>query len=720
MLETAARRVQPRHLAREACLYVRQSSLKQVACNTESTYRQYDLRRAAIALGWSEDRIRVIDDDQGLSGAYSANRSGFQDLLARIAASEVGIVLSLEVSRLARDNADWARLVQYARLTDTLILDESGVHDPQDSSDKLLLDIKGSVSEFELAGIRARLLGGQRSKAARGELRVTLPLGLVYDEHGRVAFDPDREVLEALRRVFAAFRDKGSAMQVVKWFRQERLLLPHRARTGPSRGVLRWSLPDHAKIRRILKNPAYAGAYTYGKVRVTHQPDGSVRYQTLPMEQWQVCIPDHHEGFIDWEQYRRNLETLARNSRCFAASPDRLTAPRNGAALLQGLVLCGHCGRRLRVLYSKARPDRKRPAQVHYMCRDMVAREGRKTCQSIPAAAVDAAVGRFVVAAMNQQNIALALAVQEQVRTDFDEADSQRALRIERLSYEAELAQRRYYAVDPGNRLVVAPLEAAWNEQLRELEQALRERDERRAAREAEMSVAQRQRIEALAGDFARVWNAPATEHVDRKRLLRLLVEDITLARDGYQVGLNLRLRGGQSVALGAVELNRPRQVKYALCAATVAALDTALDMHSDAEAAELLNRAGHRQWNGEPYTLRAVFRLRARVGMKGHLERRQARLRARGYVTAGELAKQLGRSSWSVKAMGRQGRLLCEPIKTGQQSTAMYKLPPGHDEAGQSGSDSPQSGRDASMKPSERDGQEQADGAPAAVSEVE
>lgn len=540
------------------------------------------------------------------------------------------------------------------------------------------------MSEFELAGIRARLLGGQRSKASRGELRVPLPLGLVYDEDGRVAFDPDREVVAALRRVFAAFRDKGSAMQVVKWFRQENLLLPHRAGSGPLRGALRWSLPDHAKIRRILKNPAYAGAYTYGKTRIIHQADGSVRYRSLPMEQWQVCIPDHHAGFIDWEEYRRNLEALARNRRCFAASPDRLSAPRNGAALLQGLVLCGHCGRRLRVLYSKARPDRNQPAQVHYMCRDMVAREGGKTCQSIPAAAVDAAVGRFVVAAMNQRNIALALAVQEQVRSDFDEADAQRALRIERLSHAADLAQRRYYAVDPGNRLVVAPLEAAWNERLRELEEALRERDERRAARDAEMSAAQRQRVESLAGDFARVWNAPATDHVDRKRLLRLLVEDITLARDGYEVGLNLRLRGGKALALDPVQLNRPRRLKHALCPATVAALDAALDTHSDAEAAELLNQAGHRLWNGAAYTVRHVYRLRQRVGMPGHLQRRRAQLRAQGYLTANELAKQLGVCDTTVRKLGERGRILRESINAGAKPKLLYKLPPGHDEGRQ------------------------------------
>lgn len=680
MLETAAGKVQPRHLAREACLYIRQSSLKQVACNTESAHRQYDLRRSAIALGWSEDRIRLIDDDQGLSGAYSANRSGFRDLTARIAAGEIGIVLCLEVSRLARDNCDWAQLVQFARLADTLILDEYGVHDPNDSSDKLLLDIKGSLSEFELAGIRARLLGGQRSKAARGELRVPLPLGLVYDEDDQVAFDPDRQVVAAIRRVFTAFRDKGSAMQVVKWFRDENVLLPHRARTGPCRGELRWSLPDHAKIRRILKNPAYAGAFAYGQTRTLRQPDGSVRYRTLPPEEWQVCIPGHHVGFIDWEEYGRNQATLARNGRSFAASPARLSAPRNGAALLQGIALCGQCGGRLSVKYSRARPERNQPAQVHYICKAASVRKGEKGCLWIRAEAVDAAVGQFAVAAMNRENIALALAVQQQVRADFAEADAQRGLRLERLGYQAELAQRRYYAADPVNRLVAAPLEAAWNERLRELEQAVREREQRQAARDEEMSAEQVRRIEELARDFAQVWDAPTTDQADRKRLLRLLVEDATLTRAGYEVRVELRLRGGKALTLDPVQLNRPRQLKHPLCHAAVAALDAALDTHSDAEAAELLNQAGHRLWDGRPYTVRHVYRLRARVGMPGHLQRRQAQLRAEGYLTLGELARQLGLNGDSVSHLARTGRILRERINTGRKPSSMYRLPPGYD----------------------------------------
>lgn len=519
---------------------------------------------------------------------------------------------------------------------------------------------------------------------------MTLPLGLVYDEDGAVAFDPDRQVVEAIRRVFTAFRDKGSAMQVVKWFRDENIRLPHRARTGPSRGVLRWNLPNHSRIRRILRNPAYAGAYTYGNTRILRQADGGVRYQTLPPEQWAVCIPGHHAGFIDWEEYGRNLATMARNARSFAAVPARLSAPRNGATFLQGLALCG--------LYSKARPDRRQRARVYYTCKQITQRYGQKACQSIPAAAVDDAVGDFVVAAMNRENIALALAVQEQVRIDFAAADAQRALRIERLGYEAELAQRRYYAVDPVNRLVAAPLEAAWNEGLRALEEAVRERDERLEARDEEMSVEQVRRIEALARDFAQVWKAPATEHVDRKRLLRLLVEDATLIREGYEVRLDLRLRGGKALRLGPVQLNRPRHLGHPVCPATVAALDAALDTHSDLEAAELLNPAGHRLWNGALYTVRQVYLLRQRVGMKGHLERRQAELRAHGYVTAGELASQLGLCASSVRDQGRQGRILREPINSGRRSRTMYKLPPGYDHGRQGRASSSPSASETSL----------------------
>ena len=450
MFEATTRKIAPHHLEREACLYVRQSSLRQVAENTESARRQYGLSRKAMALGWPTERIRVIDDDQGKSGAYGGNRSGFRDLMARIAAGEVGIVLGLEVSRLARDNADWHQLLRIAGITDTLILDESGIYDPNDGNDRLLLGFKGSFSEFELQGIKARLLGGQRSAAARGALRMRLPIGLAYDYNDEVVFDPDRSIVDAIGQVFESFRRRGSAMAVVKWMHREKIALPSRPRRGPTRGELRWALPSFAQVGRILKNPRYAGAFVYGRNRLEHRGDGTGRVRVVPMDQWEVCIPDAHVGFIDWEEYLRNQATMASNARAFLGSGSRTAAPREGSALLQSRVLCGHCGRRMSPTYTNARPSRDAPACYHYVCKEPMVRYGRKTCQSVLGARVDAEISRFVIDVMNRKNIDLALAVQEQVGAEFAEADAQRARRIEGIRYEADLARRRFFEVDPG------------------------------------------------------------------------------------------------------------------------------------------------------------------------------------------------------------------------------------------------------------------------------
>lgn len=327
----ATSKVEGHHLERQACLYVRQSSLRQVVEHTESARRQYGLSRKARALGWPAERIRVIDEDQGKSAASSTHRSGFQDLIARIAARKVGIVLGLEVSRLARDNADWHLLLRIAGYTRTLILDENGVYDPNDTNDRLLLGVRGTISEFELEGIKARLIGGQRSAAARGALKLKLPIGLAYNESDEVVFDPDRSIVDAVDGVFGSFRRLGSAAGVVKWMDRENIRLPSRPRNGPNRGQLQWALPSFGQILRILKNPRYAGAYTYGRRRSELQADGTVRIRTVPMDQWHVLIRDAHVGFIEWEEYLRIQATLASNSRTFKPA-GRVAAPRNGAA----------------------------------------------------------------------------------------------------------------------------------------------------------------------------------------------------------------------------------------------------------------------------------------------------------------------------------------------------------------------------------------------------
>ena len=347
MAEAEARKIAPHHLEREACLYVRQSSLRQVMQNTESTRRQYGLSQRATALGWPTERIRVIDEDQGKSGAYSGNRSGFRDLMGSIAAGEVGIVLGLEVSRLARDNADWHQMLRIAGITNTLILDETGIYDPNDVNDKLLLGVKGTLSEFELQGIKARLLGGQRSAAARGALKMRLPVGLAYNDRDEVVFDPDRSVVDAIRLVFDSFRRMGSAKAVMKWMHRENIALPSSPRSGPAHGEPHWTLPRLAQVGRILGNPRYAGTYVYGRKQVERRADGTEIRHVMPMEDWRVCIPDAHVGFIDWEEYLRNQATLTSNAAAFRPLGSRTAAPREGAALLQSRVICGHCGRRM-------------------------------------------------------------------------------------------------------------------------------------------------------------------------------------------------------------------------------------------------------------------------------------------------------------------------------------------------------------------------------------
>ncbi len=654
MSEVATRKIEAHHLEREACLYVRQSSLRQVAENTESARRQYGLSRRAMALGWPAESIRVIDEDQGKSGASSTNRSGFRDLMARIAAGEVGIVLGLEVSRLARDNADWHQLLRIAGFARTLILDENGVYDPNDSNDRLLLGVRGTISEFELQGIKARMLGVRRSAAARGALKVGLPIGLAYNDSDEVVFDPDHSVADAVRGVFAGFRRMGSAMAVVKWMHQQNIALPSRPSIGPNRGQLCWALPTFSQVGRILRNPRYAGAFVYGRTRSEPQADGTVKYRSVPMEEWQVLIPDAHVGFIDWDEYLRNQATLAVNAAAFLPAPSRIAAPREGAALLQSRAICGRCGQRMRPHYKNARPSSGVRAYSYYTCAAERVYYGRKSCQTIRADLVNAAVSRFVIDAMNRENIDLALAVQEQVRAEFAEADRQRARRIEAIRYEADLARRRFYEVDPANRLVAATLEADWNERLRELEEACRAREARAAAREAELSGLEAERIRALTRDFERVWTAAETTNTDRKRLLGLLIEDATLSRDGYEVKVELRMRGGKALTLDTVHLPKPIAQIRKTPPKTITALDRLLESHTDGGAARELNRAGHRNWKGESYTVQRVRTTRRRYGLPSFLERERKRLRGEAFETAPELAARLGVTEGTVRTIAR------------------------------------------------------------------
>ena len=411
-------KVRTAHLQRDAYLYVRQSSMRQVLENTESTKRQYQLRERALSLGWISEQIRVVDCDQGCSGASDAGRDGFQQLVAEVSLGNAGIVMGLEVSRLARNNADWHRLLQLCAFTDTLILDQDGLYNPSAFNDRLLLGLKGAMSEAELHVLKSRLQQGILNKARRGELKIPLPVGLVYDELDRVVLSADIQVRETLKKFFVTFRRLRSASAVVKEFRREKIQAPHYSRTGPKSSRTIWGDLTHSQALRVLHNPRYAGAFAYGRMRSRHSPDGTVRYHKQSQEEWTCLIQDAHDGYISWDEYQANQQILTGNAEAF--SSDRRPPPREGPALLQGIILCGRCGKRMTLRYHQRRGQ----LMPQYVCqRDKIEHGQSNDCQRVPGAAIDQTIGKLLVGMVNGQNIDVAVAVQRELQTRLDEAD---------------------------------------------------------------------------------------------------------------------------------------------------------------------------------------------------------------------------------------------------------------------------------------------------------
>src|SRR6516162_6963514 len=443
------------HLERDAYLYIRQSTPRQVIENTESTQRQYALRDRAVALGWPRERIHVLDCDLGKSGSQSAGRDGFQKLVSEVALSKAGLVMGLEVSRLARNSADWHRLIELCSLAGALILDEDGIYDPANFNDRLLLGLKGTLSEAELHFLQARMRGGMINKARRGELEMRPPVGLVYRDDVVLTLDPDAEVQAAMRLVFETFDRTGSAMQTAKLFHEQGIRFPRRIRKGVNKGELHWVQAAHSRILQVLHNPRYAGAFVYGRVRTRLLPDGKHSTRKVPQSEWQFVIPNAYVGYISWEQFESNQKRLAENASGFGGA--RKAGPvREGPALLQGRVICGLCGERMSIRYGMAYHQ----VAPTYVCQEASVRRAEKVCQRVPGAVVDQAVSDLLLELMQPLTLEVALAVQQEVEARITETDTLRRKHVERAQYEAELARRRYMSVDPANRLVADSLEA--------------------------------------------------------------------------------------------------------------------------------------------------------------------------------------------------------------------------------------------------------------------
>lgn len=658
MFTDAAQKVTVAHLQRDAFLYVRQSSLRQVLENTESTQRQYALRERAVALGWPLERIHVIDTDLGRSGAEAAGRVGFQFLVTEVALGHAGLVLGLEVSRLARNNADWHRLLELSALTGTLILDEDGLYDPVQFNDRLLLGLKGTLSEAELHVLKARLQGGIRSKARRAELAMSPPIGFLLAEPGRLTLDPDRQVQTALRMVFDTFRQRGSAMAVVKRFTAEGWLFPRRLRSGPRQGDLIWGGLNHSRVIQILHNPRYAGAFVYGRTRSIRTAEWRARVRKVPREDWAVVIPNAYVGYLSWEEFERNQTTLSANAASFSLG-SRGGRPREGPALLQGRVLCGWCGAPLRVRY-QAVGGRLEP---YYQCAENAVRQGARACQSIRGSAIDAAIGALLLNSVTPAAVETCLAVQEDIARRIREADTLRQAQLERAQYEAALARRRYCQVDPDHRLVADTLEAEWNTKLRELAELQEAHDRQRQADQALLAPQAREQVRDLVADFRRLWLDPQTPALERKRLTGLLIEDVTLGRGGDDIAVQVRFRGGR---LATLHVAPPKPI--ALIRKTrpevVIRLDALLDHYSDREAASRLNTEGYRNWKNEPFTSKKVTVVRQAYGLKSRFQR----LRERGFLKAEELVGPLGVCTTTLYQWGRDGLLQTERYGNGKR----------------------------------------------------
>ena len=630
-------KITEQHQRKPAYVYLRQSTPGQVRHHRESTERQYALRGKARELGWSEAAIHILDRDLGMSGSQMAGREDFKTLVADVSMGQVGAVFALEASRLARSNLDWHRLLELCALTQTLVIDEDGCYDPADFNDGLLLGLKGTMAQAELHFLHQRLQGGKLNKAKKGELRFPLPVGYCYDQQGRIFPDPDEEVRGAVELVFRLFRETGSAYAVVQRFGERGLRFPKRAYGGAWDGNLVWGRLTHSRVLSILKNPSYAGMYVYGRYQYRRKisAEGEIEKQVhaVAMPEWTVRMPEHHEGYVTLEEFLTNRTRLEKNRTNGEATV--LSGPaREGLALLQGLLLCGYCGRALTVRY-------RGNGGIYpiYEC-NWLHREGlaTKNCLNFRCDVLDPVVSAEVLQALQPAELELSWAALQELERRDQAIMHQWQMRLERAEYEAALAERRYQEVDPSNRLVVSTLERRWNDALVQL-QDLKKQAAEFQRQEARVATAeQKQKVLALARDLPRLWHAPTTQAKDRKRMLRLLIKDITVekAPQDKQLLVHIRWQGGAcSQARVQLPPNIADRMRYP--AALVDRVRDLAQSLSDARIADQLNQEGLVSALGKPFTVSMIKWIRYRYQIPA------AKLKDPDELTVQQVAEHFG-----------------------------------------------------------------------------
>jgi excisionase family DNA binding protein len=654
-------KIQIHHREKMAYVYLRQSTMAQVYHHQESTQRQYALQDRALELGWPPDQIRVLDADLGQSGTQMNNRQDFKTLVADVSLEKVGAVFALEASRLSRSCSDWHRLLEICSLTGTLIVDADGCYDPADFNDQLLLGLKGTMSQAELHFIRARLQGGKRNKAQRGELRFPLPVGLVYgDEPGSILLDPDIEVQNAVRLVFAIFRQTGSAYGVVAHFAERNLSFPRRAYGGVWNGKLIWGKLTHGRVIGVLGNPSYAGAYVFGRYRGVKSisTDGQVqaKVQRQPMDSWLVLIQQHHPGYISWDDYLENQQMLEQNQ---TNTPEQCSsgAAREGRALLQGLLLCAHCGRKLSPRYT----GNGGIYPVYECTRRKEDARYSAECVTIQADLVDQALSDRILEILRPEQVEIALRAVKELERRGQAVDQQWRMRIERLEYQAQLAQRRYEEVDPSNRLVAGTLERRWNDALVELKTAQEELHRSRQEQGLELTEEQKAQLRALAEDLPKLWKSQTTSAQDRKRMLRLLINDITVdkRRAERKVVLHIRWQGGAVEELSVdIPLAAPDRVRYP--EALVNRVRSLAVTLTDAQITSALDQEGLLSAKGKRFTPSIVKWMRYRYDIP------TPALKALDELTVEEVADRFGVRPGVVYYWIQRGHLPARRVQDG------------------------------------------------------
>ena len=653
----ARRKIGAAHLERAAYVYVRQSSPEQVRRNVESTRRQYELSEWAVEVGWSREQITVIDQDQGQSGASPNARRGFMQLLGAVAQGEVGIVIGLEVSRLARNSPDWSHLLYMCRWTDTLIADEHGVYDPADSADRMVLGVRGQVSELERDNSVHRMVEARWNKARRGALNYSPPAGYDLDDLGEVVMSCDEAVVEAVRTVFSKFDELGSARQVFVWWRAQGRKFPVRVQSGHSQAIV-WREPKYAMILRTLKHPIFAGAYVFGRSETVRELDRAdprrLNVRRVQRKDWPVLIMDHHAAYIAFERFL-DIQELIRGNAVMSNGLEKTGASpaREGMALLQGLVRCGKCGRRMNVSYGGHR-SKMSPRTMQYRCAALRRQAFGPDCQLIGGKRIDKVVSEEFLGVTRPAAVEAAQHAAEVVRREREEADRYWRLQIEKADYEAKRAERQFHAVEPENRLVGRGLERRWNDRLRELEAVRAQAQAARATSDA-LSEAELTRAARLGSDLESVWDAETTTSRDKKRLLRCIIEEVQLTTEEKRYLVRIVWKGGATTDRYVARWRAGRA--RATSEETVDLVRKLAEEFDDAQIARILNKQGRKSGLGNAFTKSSVCSLRGKNGIPAP-KRTLVRDPRQGPFTADEAAVELGVCMSTVHRWLRDGVL--------------------------------------------------------------